>query len=493
MKRTQAGGQSNALSIGWAEADITPDQTVYIQGQLYVRLSEEILDRLTATALVIGTDQDYVVFVSCDLISISDNLRDAVYAQIRSTTTEIEPGKIVLHATHTHASASTRPNSFRSELPAELQARLPIAMDADSYIAEVSQRISQMILAAWEQRTPGGVAYGQSYAVVGRNRRWVNESGASTMYGLHEGVRDSFRHVEGYEDHSLNLLATYDRENRLTGLVINVPSPSQEEEHLYELSADYWYETRAVLRERYGPELFILPQCSAAGDLTTHLLYEQAAHERMLQLKSRTSREEVAYRIAAAVDDVLPYLEPIIEHHMLLRHQIEHVSLRMNPLTERHVQEAQEAVGRCQTEFEGELAALLADPVRLEQPRLWYRQLSAAYMSRNWHRSVIERYERQQQNNYISVPVHVIRLGDIVFASNPYEYYLDFGIQIKVRSAAVQTFLIQLAGGGSYVPSPRSVQGGGYGSVPASNVVGPEGGQQLADYTIQAIAKLWGR
>lgn len=85
----------------------------------------------------------------------------------------------------------------------------------------------------------------------------------------------------------------------------------------------------------------------------------------------------------------------------------------------------------------------------------------------------------------------MIRIGDIVFATNPFEYYVDYGVQIKVRSPAVQTFLVQLAGEGTYVPSPRSVSGGGYGSVPASNVIGTEGGQQLAEYTVSAIRSLW--
>lgn len=491
MSEKQAAAQQPALSIGWAETDITPGPSVYIQGQLYVRISEGVRDRLTATALVLWNEMDYVIFVSCDLLSISDDLRDAVHERIRSNTEEIDPDKIVMHATHTHAGAAVRANAFMSELPEEIRVRFPNVMDVDVYIAEASQRIFHMIMEAWGRRTPGGVAYGQSYAVIGRNRRWVNESGESTMYGLHDAVRDRFRHVEGYEDHSLNLLATYNEAKQLTGIVINVPSPSQEEEHLYELSADWWCETRAFIRERYGAGLFILPQCSAAGDLTTHLLYDREAHERMLKLKARTAREEIAYRITAAIDDVLPYLGSDIQYHLLLHHQVEQVSLPMNSLTEQHIQEAQDAAQDCQDQFEREIAALLAEPARFEQPRIWYRQLSAAYMRRNWHRNVMERYQQQKRDAHIPIHVHVIRLGEIVFASNPFEYYLDFGIQIKVRSEAVQTFLIQLAGGGTYVPSPRSVQGGGYGSVPASNLVGPEGGEQLAEYTIQAIKKLW--
>jgi hypothetical protein len=55
----------------------------------------------------------------------------------------------------------------------------------------------------------------------------------------------------------------------------------------------------------------------------------------------------------------------------------------------------------------------------------------------------------------------------------------------------LQTFLIQLAGSGSYVPSERAVKGGGYSAIPASNVVGPEGGQMLTEKTVELINSLW--
>ena len=87
--------------------------------------------------------------------------------------------------------------------------------------------------------------------------------------------------------------------------------------------------------------------------------------------------------------------------------------------------------------------------------------------------------------------LHVLRLGELAIATNPFEYYLDFGVFIKARSPAVQTMLVQLAGGGSYCPSRRSLAGGGYGSLPASNPVGPEGGRKLAERTIEVLLGLW--
>ncbi|MFO0883440.1 MAG: hypothetical protein U0894_04515 [Pirellulales bacterium] len=89
--------------------------------------------------------------------------------------------------------------------------------------------------------------------------------------------------------------------------------------------------------------------------------------------------------------------------------------------------------------------------------------------------------------------LHVLRLGDIAIATNAFELYTDFGVQIKSRSPALQTFVIQLAGPGTYLASERAVQGGGYSAIVQSNEVSPAGGQILVDKTVERIQAMWGK
>ena len=110
-----------------------------------------------------------------------------------------------------------------------------------------------------------------------------------------------------------------------------------------------------------------------------------------------------------------------------------------------------------------------------------------------WEQEVVKRYERQQ-NGPVSpyeMELHVIRLGDVVIATNDFELFTDYGVQIKSRSQAVQTFLVQLAGPGSYLPTTRAASGGGYSAIVQSSLVGPEGGQVLVERTVNAINALW--
>ncbi|HWL54939.1 MAG TPA: hypothetical protein VNQ90_21025 [Chthoniobacteraceae bacterium] len=480
------------LQIGWGEGDLTPLKLpVLIPGQFYSRVAEGIADPLGVTALALASRGEAVVFVTCDLICVPDHLRDAVRERVAKLVPSLDPMKIILSGTHTHTGVEIR-------IPfAELSQVLEDALVPDAaavvegYIAFAADRIAVAVAQAWEGKSAGAVAFGLGEAVVARNRRWVDKEGISTMYGLNGEARERFRHIEGYEDHSLNLLATYDAQGRLSGIIVNLPSPSQQGEHGFEISADFWCETRRELRRRFGDSVAILPQCSAAGDLTSRLIFGQQAHERMLRLRGRTEREEIAHRIAEGVERVVPCLAAEADASPVLEHRVITLELPVNELTAQMAEAARQDAAKWEAEYEAATRQLEENPALRNEPR-WYVTPTRTLRRMRWYQKVVERYEALQRGERTqTVEIHVVRLGEIAFASNPFEYYLDYGVQIKVRSPAIQTFLVQLAGGGNYVPSPRSVAGGGYGSVPASNPVGPEGGQILAEETIAALRVLF--
>ncbi len=482
-----------SLQIGWAQVDITPEVLpVYVSGQFYARVSEEIKDPLSATACVFDDGKDHAIFVACDLICFPPELRATVREELARRKPEFDPLKVIFNGTHIHTGPEIRPSNV-CNLQSDRHGGLGIDIGitpVETYVEQLVRNLSELIFNAWAARRPGSLAYGLDYAVVGRNRRWVNDQGISTMYGLNRETAERFRHIEGYEDHSVNLISTYDEAGKLTGVVVNLACTAQETEGYFFLSADFWCETRELLRAEHGEALFILPQCSAAGDQTSHLLTEKRAHARMLELRGRTGRQEIAHRISAAVNRLLPDLEATRRGDLTLAHRVEEVELPLNALRQEDADNALRDAEVFRLQFEEEKAKLEANPSLREQPR-WYVPVTQVYRRMDWFLKVEERYRLQQQKSTAHHEIHLLRLGEIAIATNPFEYYLDFGVQVKLRSPATQTFLLQLAGGGTYVPSPRSVQGGGYGSVPASNPIGPEGGQILADRTVEGLRELF--
>lgn len=102
---------------------------------------------------------------------------------------------------------------------------------------------------------------------------------------------------------------------------------------------------------------------------------------------------------------------------------------------------------------------------------------------------VIKSWKKKIPAAPFPVELHVVRLGDAVLASNPFELFLDYGLQIKARSPASQTVIMQLAGRGMYLPTAQALNAGGYGANPIVSEVGDVGGRELVEATLALIRK----
>ena len=311
----------NQIRIGWASRDVSTDKPVNIPGQFHMRISEGVLDPVTVNALVLDSGDDQVIFLSCDVVVIRAHLLDIIREKLARVYPEIPGMKILMNATHTHCGPShyvdVRPFNYSMEVAS-----------SDEYREFMTDKCVEAIAEAWNGRAPGAYAYGYGYAVVGHSRRVcyfddvskrpgavINSThgvnGTSVMYGNTND--DNFSHYEAGADHFINLLYTYDADGKLTGAIINVPCPSQNSEHEWMLSADYWNDVRKAIRARHG-NIFILAQCAAAGDLAPRILHYKQAQDRRFRLKygeeqtERAARKDIAERIAAAFDEVLAQL-----------------------------------------------------------------------------------------------------------------------------------------------------------------------------------------
>ncbi len=279
-------------------------------------------------------------------------------------------------------------------------------------------------------------------------------------------------------------------------MVVNVPCPSQVSESIYQISADYWHETREELRRRFGADLFILPQCAPAGDQSPHVLIGKRAEERMWRLKGRDTdqnapRREIAQKIADAIGDILPYVEVEIDWSAEFAHIRESLDLPRRMISERDVEEALEEARPFTEQYEKLIDEIERNPEIRNRPR-WYVEITKAYRRMERGKRVRTRLELQQTDPTMPIEVHAVRIGDVAFATNPFELYLDYAVRIRELSAATQTFLVQKAGcNGTYLPSRRSIACGGYGSVPASTDIGPDGGDRLVEWTVEAINSMW--
>lgn len=490
--------KSTSFRAGWAQTDLTPAEPVIISGQMYARISEGVADPVTATALALesqGPKPTACVLVSCDLVAIPNTLRDRVRGKVSAQVSELAPEQIILHATHTHTapevrlsadSAATGGGNVPHRFGVELE-----AMPVEEYVEWATDQIAGAVVQAWENRRPAGMAFGLGQATVGYNRRMAFEDGTSKMYG--NPNTPEFSHIEGAADTSVNVLGFYDANRNLTGVAVNLACPCQVVQGDWKISADYWHQTRQELRRRLGPDLFILPLNSASGDqcpATRNTMIDWRAQQRMWRLQETDQRQDIARRLADAVGVVLEAAGKEIDPGPVLRHHHETVGLTRRKLSQKDVDEALAEADRFEADYEGFRRELEAHPERKKEPR-WYKDITNAYRRMHWNRMVAERFELQKTEPRLPMELHVLRLGEVALATNPFEYYLDYSHQIRARSKAVQTLLVQHVGSGTYLPTRRAAAGGGYGAVPASSPVGPEGGKELAEWTVQAVNKFW--
>jgi hypothetical protein len=421
------------LYVGWARVDITPDKPVALIGQLHKRISQKVRDPLTATALALETRGDdgqpeQAILISCDLLFIRKSVQDRLRQIVKGRLPDFDVEKLFLNATHTHTGPGFSDQDFGSLYDVSKDEGV---MTASEYADFFVERAARIAVEAWRSRKPGGMSWALGHAVVGWNRRAHYFDGSSVMYG--KTNRPDFANLEGTEDHGVEMLFFWDQDKAPTGIVVNIACTAQETEGISEVSADFWHEVRLEIRRRLARDIFILPQCAAAGDNSPHLLFRTRAEEIMRQRRGLSSRQEIARRIASAVEDSLPLAKQDIQASIVFKHAVVKVDLPpQEPPT---------------------VPFYTTDPVA-------------------------------------PIEFHVLRLGDIAMATNPFELYLDYGLRIKARSPAVLTFLVQLSCQHcGYLPTQKGVEGGGYSA--DKFVVGPQGGQVLVGETVKQLNALW--
>lgn len=463
------------MHIGWAVADVTPDKPVILHGQFHSRISTHVNDPLMATALALEGGGTQGIIMSLDSVGMPEHIISGVRAKLRERLPDFDPQYLTASGTHTHTASAVEDDLY--PLPG------PNDMKPSEYAQLLIEGMTDAAARAWESRAPGGVSWGLGHAVVGHNRRAHYAGGASKMYG--QTAVPDFECIEGFEDHSVDLLFTWDvraaSSRELTGVLINLACPSQETEGASFVSADFWHEVREEIARRHGEGVRVLTQCSAAGDQSPHLLLHKSSEALMLERRGLTSRQEIARRIANAVDDVLPFAADDVHDDAPFAHVTATLALPRRRVTRAESEEA----ARLYQEHEQR---------QVDPDNLFDVSTRQVMVRRN--RAVMERYQDQDADPVYLTPVHVLRLGDIAMATNPFELFLDYGERMKARSVATQTFVVQLSeragpAYAGYLPTARAVSAHSYGAEVVDSPVGPDGGQMLVDRTLEMIGKLW--
>jgi hypothetical protein len=464
------------LHIGTATSDITPALPVALDGQFNMRIAHSAATPLTANVVALESRDgskslDLAIMVSCDLVGIPADMLAMVRKEVHSQLPSLDVKKIFINAIHTH----TAPVVANGD---DLAWGYPIpktgVTQVEAYKTFFAKRVADAIAQAWNRRQPGSVTWGLSHAVVGYNRRVVYADGKAQMYG--KTNVPEIRNLEGYEDHNVNTLFFWNQAKKLIAVNIEIACPAQEVENDTIVNADYWHPVRLELRKRYGADLCVLGWIGAAGDQSPHLMYRKDADERMRRLRNLSRLEEISRRVVRAVDEAYEAVKDDPHTDVKLIHKVEMLTLPEQLVTEAECAEARTISKQAEDQIKANPKAAVDNLAKMK-----------------WYGGVVRRYEKQKTEPHpkYEMELHVLRIGDVAVCTNEFELFTDFGIRIQARSKALQTFVIQLTGAGTYLPTEKAVKGGSYSAIIESFDVGPEGGQILVDRTVELINSLW--
>ena len=491
------------LLIGWAEESIVPDKKVSLYGQFYERISEYVESEISVTAMAVEANGDQMIMVSADLTSFTAYFVGLVREKFAKICPEVDPRKLMVAATHTHTSHTlsrdkvykkTARDVLKDYLPEGKEYKALVTAD-DSVITPeeatefVSDKIALAAKRAWENREEALYTNEFGRAAVGMCRRVSYDDGSAQMWG--DVNTANFVALEGGNDSGIELLFTFNKDRKLTGVVANIACPAQILEQRSFISADYWGRTKALLREKLGSNIYLLGLCGAGGDQCPRDLVRWVTPEtpiddpnvnrpNPLKRKADPSMYDISgcNRVGKRIaNEIIAVYEDITElkDSAVFQHKVIDLDLPLRKVTMAEYQNAVRELEYYIDKNKDKQAFNFEDTARMDV-----------------HCGSILRYQMQQDTEIYPIEYHVIRFGDIAIATNPFELFLDYGNRMKARSKAEQTFVVQLCcGASSYLPTEKAEKAGHYSASVSSGNVGHEGGDLLTRRTINEINEMF--
>ena len=457
--------------VGTSEVSITPNRPVALEGSFALRISDGIQSPIVASIIIVETRKhqkviERSVMVSADLVHLPMEMIIAVRKKIGQRYPEWNTNKIFISTTHTHQAPVVMRNNFI--IPEH-------AMSVAEYIDYFVEQVTMGIVSAQQNLQTASVAWGLGSAIVAYNRRTTYLDGSAQVYSAIN--RPEFKGPEGPEYQGIPIIFFFNDAGKPLAAAVNVWSPSQEYFGSKKISADFWHPVRERLKQEFGKKFVTLAWCGASGDQGPWRRVHVEAEERMRKLRGIDSwLEEFGRRIAGSVIDTYKLVQNERHHTIQHSHIMKTLPLPGWKLTAKELQDIRNWRNSLAEELasEPERAHALARPI-------------------SWRTQLLESQEAmsKRDNHAYDSEIHVLRIGDVAICTNQFELYTEFGLRILARSDAHMTCVVQLTGPAHYLPTEEAVKGRGYGAIPESCAVGPEGGTALVNETLTVINELF--
>ncbi len=452
---------NSILKAGFADRDITPDVGMEQPGGYGKAIHARLHDPCKVRAAVFDDGKTRVALVGTDTLMIPRALVLAAREEIHKKC-GIAPGAILVGASHSHSSGPVgmvQPGEYdhASELVKRLAYDKSSCADA-GFLKHVQAQIVDAVVTADRERVEAKCGFGSGLEnKVAYNRRLRMKNGLSFSHPG-KGNPDILEYA-GPIDPQVGVIGAWDKSGKLLGCIVNyachaTTSPGG-------ISANWIYYLEKTIRGAMGADVPVVFLQGACGDVTqvdNLSPYENPTPEKWAHF--------VGGRVGAEAVKVLLSVEPGNEVPLDAKSKVLKIKRRV-PSAENLkaamdlVQKDPKVVGATEWTFAKETVML--DAIIAREP-------------------------------VAEVEVQAIQVGPAVFVTNPAEYFVQYGLDIKAGSKFPFTYPVELANGCvGYVPTEEAFgpHGGGYETrLTSYSNLEVTGGRQMANVGIELANSL---
>jgi neutral ceramidase len=419
------------MKAGFAEIDITPPVGTHKIGWLKDIVSDSVRDPLFARCAVLEQGAERVAFIQLDLLCIR-------WTQVADLRRRIQskysfPGdRIMVSATHNHAGPAV--------------ATIGDAKRDEGYIESLMQKVVVLFGAALKARKAAEMGFATVFDFdLGHNRRILMRDGTVRTHGTFNDPNALC--VEGPMDPEAAVLGVRDLKGRWLGMLVNYACHPTHLGGDQVLSGGFPGEFSRVLKAQGVPVALFIN--GAAGNI----------HHNNPTGGRNMGLEEAGQKLAADALAAVPKMK--FSKKWKLGGAKATVKLPYRKLTK------------------AELAGTIPGAQRFVDPAIYERTMPGL---------VARIKERKTQ----PAEVQVLRLGDVLIAGIPAEYFVEHGLRIKEACHPAHALVAGFTNGMvGYVPTAEAFKRSGYETTlgPPSKLA-PEAGDLLADAAIRLIRRL---
>jgi neutral ceramidase len=423
---------TSSIKAGFAERDITPDIGMEQPGGYGKSFHRTFHDPCKVRVALFDDGKKTAVVIGLDALVVPRQVVLDARAQIEKAT-GITSDAVLIGASHSHSSGPVgmvMPHEFdtASDLVKKLAYEESSCADP-GYLLRLTHEIVAGVVAAQQNKVPVQLGFGFGHEdKVAFNRRLRMKNGQSWS---HPGVGNpDILEYAGPIDPQVGVIGAWDMQGQLVGVVVNYACHATTNPG--GISANWIQYLEKTIRGGLGTHAPVVFMQGACGDIT------QVDN---LSPNQRPKPEEwsqlVGGRVGAEAIRVLLSMPKITSAPIETRQEV--LKIKRRPPSAQHVEKSLAIAG---------------------QPR-------APGDSTDWlfAKEILMLDHLNKIMPVVDCEVQCIKVGPACFVSDPAEYFVQYGLDIKQGSPHAYTFPCELANGiVGYVPTEEAFgpHGGGY-------------------------------